>query len=178
MTQDPINLLQQMQQQSLATAPGLPDEIQAVEMWTGVGFRVGDIHLVTPLDHVTEVIQYPSLITHVPGAKRWVKGATNVRGNIVPIIDLSDFYSKEPIFIDSRVRLVIIDLEGIECGLLVNEVFGLRHFDEEQEKQKVTGIDDPVMAQVQMAFLRDNVLWGVYDMYTLIQNESFRHVHA
>lgn len=177
MTQDPLNLLQQMQQDSLATAPGLPEEIQAVEMWTGVGFRVGDVHLVSPLDSVTEVITYP-VVTPVPNTKEWVKGAINVRGNIVPVIDLANFYGKEPIFLDDRVRLIIIDLEGIGSALLVNEVYGLRHFDEEQERQKVTGIDDPVMAQANSAFLRDNILWGVYDMHTLVNNEAFRHVHT
>ncbi len=177
MTQDPLNLLQQMQQDSLATAPGLPEEIQAVEMWTGVGFRVGDIRLVTPLDNVTEVIRYPA-VTPVPNTRNWVKGATNVRGNILPVIDLAGFYGKESTFVDDTARLMIIDLDGVNSGLLVSEVYGLRHFDEEQERQKVTGIDDPVMAQAHSAFLRDNVLWGVYDMHALVSNETFRHVHS
>jgi twitching motility protein PilI len=62
--------------------------------------------------------------------------------------------------------------------LLVNEVVGLRHFDEEQERQDVTGLDDPAMAHVRGAFLRDNVLWGVFDMHSLAQSEAFRHVAA
>lgn len=176
MTQDPLNLLQQMQQDSLATAPGLPEEIQAVDLWTGVGFRVGDVRLVTPLNNITEVIQYPA-VAHVPNTKAWVKGATNVRSNILPVIDLAHFYGNEPIFIDDRVRLMIVSIDDVECALLVNEVYGLRHFDEEQEKQKVTGVDDPIMSQTQSAFLRDNVLWGVYDIHALINSDAFRHVH-
>ena len=44
--QDPFELLRKMQQESLENAPGLPQEIEATKLWSGVGFRIGDMMLV------------------------------------------------------------------------------------------------------------------------------------
>ena len=85
---------------------------------------------------------------------------------------------KEPVRLDERARLLILNIPGLSTALLVNEVVGLRHFDEEQEKQDISGLDDPALAHVSAAFLRDSVLWGVFDMYSLAESEPFRHVGA
>ena len=66
---DPLALLQQMQEHSRRTAPGLPEQVQAAPLWSGLGFRVADLQLVTPLDHVSEVLPCP-VVTLVPGTKR------------------------------------------------------------------------------------------------------------
>jgi twitching motility protein PilI len=174
---DPLALLQKMQEHSRRTAPGLPEQVQAAPLWSGLGFRVADLQMVTPLDHIAEVLPPPPA-TPVPGTRKWLKGIANVRGTLVTIVDLPQFFGKEPVRIDERSRLLILNIPGLSTALLVNEVVGLRHFDEEQERQDVTGLDDPAMAHVRGAFLRDNVLWGVFDMHSLAQSEAFRHVAA
>ena len=172
---DPLALLQQMQEHSRHTAPGLPEQVQAAPLWSGLGFRVANLQLVTPLDHVSEVLPCPP-VTPVPGTKHWLKGIANVRGTLVTIIDLPEFFGKEPVRLDDRSRLLILNIPGLSTALLVNEVVGLRHFDEEQEKRDISGMDDPALAHVSGAFLRDNVLWGVFDMGSLAESEAFRHV--
>jgi len=172
---DPLALLQQMQAHSRRTAPGLPEQVQAAPLWSGLGFRVADLQLVAPLDHVSEVLPCPT-VTLVPGTKRWLKGIANVRGTLVTIVDLPEFFGKDPVRLDDRSRLLILNISGLSTALLVNEVVGLRHFDEEQEKQDISGLDDPALAHVSGAFLRDNVLWGVFDMNSLAESEAFRHV--
>lgn len=174
---DPLVLLQKMQEHSRRTAPGLPEQVQAAPLWSGLGFRVADLQMVTPLDHVSEVLPPPP-VTPVPGTKKWLKGIANVRGTLVTIIDLAQFFGKEPVRIDDRTRLLILNVPGLSSALLVHEVVGLRHFDEEQERQDVTVVDDPAMAHVKTGFLRENVLWGVFDMHSLTQSEAFRHVAA
>jgi len=172
---DPLALLQQMQEHSRRTAPGLPEQVQAAPLWSGLGFRVADLQLVTPLDHVSEVLPCPP-VTLVTGTKRWLKGISNVRGTLVTIVDLPEFFGKEPVRLDDRSRLLILNIPGLSTALLVNEVVGLRHFDEEQEKQDISGLDDPALVHVSAAFLRENVLWGVFDMSSLAASEAFRHV--
>lgn len=174
---DPLVLLQKMQEHSRRTAPGLPEQVQAAPLWSGLGFRVADLQLVTPLDQVAEVLPPPP-VTPVPGTRKWLKGIANVRGTLITIVDLPQFFGKEPVRIDDRTRLLILNIPGLSSALLVHEVVGLRHFDEEQERQDVTVVDDPAMAHVKTGFLRENVLWGVFDMHSLTQSEAFRHVAA
>jgi twitching motility protein PilI len=175
--QDPFELLRRMQQESLDRPHGLPQETEAAVLWSGVGFRLGDMRLVTPLDHVLEVLPPPSL-TPVPGTKGWLKGVANVRGNLITIVDLPEYFGKPSVFLDDMARLLIMNIPGLNTGLLVNEVLGLRHFDEELEKQDLSGLDDPVLVHLNGAFLRDNVLWGVFDMKSLADSLSFKHVAA
>jgi twitching motility protein PilI len=175
--QDPIAALERMQQASVQSGRSLPQKTEVAVLWSGVGFRLGEMYLVTPLDHVLEVLPCPPA-TKVPGVKPWVKGIANVRGTLVTIVDLPEYFGKPPVFMDDRARLMILNIPGLHTGVLVNEVLGLRHFDEEIERQDLSGLDDPVLAHLDGAFLRDNVLWGVFDMKSLAESPTFRHVAA
>lgn len=175
--QDPLALLRKIQQESIQNAPGLPQEVQAATLWSGVAFRLADLQLVTQLDEVLEVLPCPEY-TWVPGTKSWVKGVANVRGNLITIVDLAEYFGKTPVHLDDRARLVVMNIPGLHTGLLVNDVQGLRHFDEENERQKLPDMDDPVMAHMNGAFVRDDVLWGVFDMKSLAESDTFKHVAA
>lgn len=175
--QDPIALLRQMERASMEHAPSLPEETKGPVLWSGVGFRLADLHLVTPLGQISEVLPCPSM-TPVPGTKSWVKGVANVRGNLLTIIDMAAYFDKEPIPQSEESRLLVMNVEGFSTGLLVDEVLGLRHFDEDLERQDTSLVDDPVVPHLQGAFLRDNVLWGIFDMQSLASSASFMHVAA
>lgn len=174
---NPLDLLQKMQQQSLAGMPALPEEEKFAELWSGVGFRLGDMHLLAPLEQVAEVLHCPDY-TAVPGTRAWLKGVANVRGNLVTIVDLPEFFGKKTVQQTENSRLLVMNVEGLNTALLVDEVFGLRHFDEQEEKQEIAGMDDPAGAYLSGAFLKDNVLWGVFDMKALAKSASFLHVAA
>ena len=175
--EDPLVLLRRIQQQSIDTAPGLPQEVQAATLWSGVAFRLADLRLVTALDEVLEVLPCPDY-TAVPNTRSWVKGVANVRGNLITIIDLAEYFGKPAVHLDENTRLLVMNVPGLHAGLLVHEVLGLRHFDEEAERQQLPGLDDPVMVHVKGAFLRDDVLWGEFDMKSLAESPTFRHVAA
>ncbi|HEX9627562.1 MAG TPA: chemotaxis protein CheW [Acidiferrobacterales bacterium] len=174
---DPLSLLHRMQQDSRVSAPGLPEQVQVATLWSGLGFRLADLQLVTPLNQVAEVLPV-SQLTLIPGTKRWLKGVANVRGNLYTIIDLPEYFGKDPVVPDEKTRLLIMNVPSLNAALLVNEVLGLRHFDEEQESQDLTGMDDPALAHMRGAFLRDGVLWGIFDMNSLAESASFQNVAA
>jgi twitching motility protein PilI len=172
---DPLALLKRMQQEGVQSAPGLPQEVEAAELWSGVGFRLADLMLVSPLDQVSEVLPCPS-ITLVPGTQPWLKGVANLRGTLMTIVDLPEYFGKPPVFVDDRARVMVMNVPGLNTAVMVNEVVGLRHFDEELERKDLTGLDDPVVPHLNGAFLREHVLWGIFDMKRLAENESFRRV--
>src|SRR5262245_40197057 len=126
-TENPFELLNRMQQAAVAETRALPQETETVVLWSGVAFRLGDMRLVTQLDQVLEVLPPPAM-TLVPGVKPWVKGIANVRGNLITIIDLAEFFGKTPVTHDLTARLMILNNPELHAGLLVNEVLGLRHF--------------------------------------------------
>lgn len=174
---DPLSLLHQMQQQSRSNSPGLPEQVQLATLWSGLGFRIADMQFVTPLDQISEVLHCPGM-TPVPGTKSWLKGIANVRGTLYTIVDLAEYFGKQPVEPDDKSRLLIMNIAGLNTALMVNEVLGLRHFDEEMERHNVAKADDPAMIHARGAFLRDEVLWGVFDMQSLAESAVFMNVAA
>ncbi|MBI3571869.1 MAG: purine-binding chemotaxis protein CheW [Gammaproteobacteria bacterium] len=161
----------------MSNAPGLPQEIETRTLWSGVAFRLGEMRLVAPLDQVLEVLPCPPM-TLVPNTKSWLKGVANVRGNLITIVDLPEYFGKSPVFVNDDARLMILNSPGLNTGVVVHEVLGLRHFDADLERQDLSGLDDPVLVHLNGAFLHDSVLWGVFDMKSLVDATSFRRVAA
>lgn len=171
---DPLELLQKMQRDSMARMPTLPQEEKAVDLWSGVGFRIGEMNLLAPLDLVSEILPVP-VITPVPGTKSWLKGIANVRGNLITIVDLPEFLEGKPLLVNDRTRLMVINVGEINTAVMVEDIYGMRHF-EESNRQHVGASDDMIGAFLGDAFLQNDVLWGVFDLRALATNTAFHDV--
>jgi twitching motility protein PilI len=174
---DPFLLLHEMEQASRASAPGLPQQTEVAAVWSGLGFRVADLRLVVPLDQVSEVVPFAGA-TVVPGAKRWLKGIANVRGDLLAIVDLADFLGREPVALDAECRLLVLNVPGLSSAVLVSEVLGLRHFYEDQDRVDTAQVDGVVRDYLQGAFAQHDILWGVFDVGRLGRSDAFRHAAA
>ncbi len=157
------------------------DGVAAAVQWSGIGFRAGAARLIAPLAQIAEVLPYPAL-TRVPGARSWVKGVANVRGNLVTVVDLPEFFGGAPVERDLRSRLIVINLPDVYCAVLVNEVLGMRQFDEETDAEIVDNGTNPASASTpgiaNRQFRREGVLWQEYDFRRLVASPGFQDVAA
>ena len=86
--------------------------------------------------HIREIIEYDNL-TVVPLMPDFISGVINLRGNVVPVVNLARRFGHEPKEIGSRTSIVIIDIkddegESVEVGIVVdvvNEVIELADSD-------------------------------------------------
>ncbi len=85
----------------------------------------------------------PAGMTRVPGAKPWIKGLANVRGQLLPIIDLRQFLGSGMTPITRNTRVMVVNHREIPAGLLVDEVLGFRRFAEGE----FTGDAPPTVAR-------------------------------
>jgi hypothetical protein len=101
----PFEALAEYERRSLAHVAGVPEQIDAPGLWRGIGFRIGTRYLVSSINEVNEILTFPSL-TLVPGTRHWLLGVANVRGNLVPLIDLKQYLEGERALLteSSRVR--------------------------------------------------------------------------
>src|SRR5262249_55047676 len=87
----PFHLLAELERRGRAVSAPLTHEGTAGREWVGVALRMaGDLYLVAR-EETREVLGVPTSMTRVPGAKAWIKGLANVRGQLLPIIDLRQF---------------------------------------------------------------------------------------
>ncbi len=107
--------------------PGSSSSNKLSHEWSGVTFRLGDFRLACNIDRIQEILT-PLTATPVPGAKPWILGLANVRGSLMTIIDLAWFLSGTPTVVTAHSRLLSTSLQKAPVGLLIDEVFGQRHF--------------------------------------------------
>ncbi len=171
----PLALLQDIEQRSLQNTHGLPQRVETRVLWHGIGFRIGDITLVAPLTQVNEILHYPKL-TLVPGTLGWVKGLANIRGTLLPVMDLRGFLRQSAISHDAHSRIMVIQQENLSVGLLVDEVLGLKHFDPQEAVTRVKKLNEAVKPYIQGAFFQSNQTWYVFNMASLVEDPQFLQV--
>ena len=73
-----------------------------------------------------EIVEY-SGVTKVPMMSSYVKGVTNIRGNIVPVIDLIDRFSLGETKVGDKTSIVVVnyekDDEKTQIGIMIDEVY-------------------------------------------------------
>ncbi|WJW75793.1 chemotaxis protein CheW [Thiohalobacter sp. IOR34] len=171
-TTDPLALLRDLERRCRSHARPLPSQVEIREDWLGIGFRVGDSRLVAPLDEVAEILTYPGF-SKVPGSKEWVRGIANVRGNLLPIMDLNGYLHGRPALPGRKTRVLVINHRGVFSGLVVDEVLGLKHFLPEQRIDEVEGVDDTLQPYLSHGFHNESGLWGVFSMRRLAETPQF-----
>lgn len=171
--QTPFELLAHFERACLAHTADTPEHVESLGLWRGIGFRVGRRAFVSGIGEINELLAVPAL-TNVPGTQPWLMGVANVRGNLVPAIDLGRFLFDERTPQSERMRLLLVRQHGGTVGLLVDEVFGQRTMD---EAQRGLGQEerDPRVAR----FVEENVTlgeqsFGLFSMSRLVRAPDFR----
>lgn len=74
---------------------------------------------------IKEIIEYLN-ITRVPMMQSFVKGITNIRGNIIPVVDLSERLGLGITTLDKKTCIVIVEVNGegqkFDMGILIDSI--------------------------------------------------------
>lgn len=84
-------------------------------------FLVGNESYGIEIKHVTEIIGIQE-ITEVPSMPDYVKGIINLRGKIIPVIEVRLRLKKKSIEYDDRTCIIVIDIRDISVGLIIDGV--------------------------------------------------------
>jgi twitching motility protein PilI len=171
-TSDPFELLQDLEKRTLESSSGLPTLDRVDEEWVGVGFRIGDSKLIAAMSDVKEILDLPE-ITNVPGVKSWVVGVANVRGSLLPIMDMKGFLLGEDIKQRNKGRVIVIDHKGFDTGLVVEEVYGMRHFREGDSTSDIPKVNESISPYIEGAFKQDEEHWPVFSFNEMTEDERF-----
>jgi twitching motility protein PilI len=169
----PFELLAYYERACLAHAAGAPEEVDAGGTWRGIGFRVGRRAFVSGIDEINELLAVPAL-THVPGTQPWLLGVANVRGNLVPAVDLRRFLFDERTPVSERTRLLLVRQHGGAVGLLVDEVYGQRTMDEGGQGEGEPEADPRVARFVTGNVELGGQPFGMFSMGRLVRAPDFR----
>jgi twitching motility protein PilI len=174
----PFELLAELERRGRAVSAQVSPEGAAGREWVGVALRMaGDLYLVAR-EETREVLGVPTSMTRVPGAKAWIKGLANVRGQLLPIIDLRQFLGSGMTPLTRNTRIIVVNHREIPAGLLVDEVLGFRRFAEGE----FSGDAPPTVARCERylagAFRRANETWPVLTLRAILESTSFSEAAA
>ncbi len=71
--------------------------------------------------HVTEIVGLQN-ITEVPDMPEFVKGVVNLRGQVIPVIDVRLRFHMEPKEYDERTCIIVLSIRDVQIGLVVDTV--------------------------------------------------------
>jgi len=171
----PFALLQDIAQRCRSHAADLPSQTEAVEYWRGVGFILAGKRYVAPMSDIGEILTAPKL-TPIPGVKHWVQGVANVRGRLVPIMDLASFLGGRATSQRTK-RTLIVEKGDFLNGLVVDALLGLQHFSLDSMVDS-SSIDIPERAIpfVSGIFQRDGEQWPVFSFDALVKDEHYMDI--
>lgn len=107
-------------------------------------FNLGEEVFGLEIRYVTEIIGMQP-ITKVPEVPSFIKGIINLRGKIIPVIDMRIKFRKEPISYTDRTCIIVIDTQEIMVGLIVDSVAEVINIAEENivpPPDQKTGMDN------------------------------------
>ncbi len=169
---DPFDLLLDIEQRCKTNAAHLTEKNVKDEEWVGVGFRIGEDKLLANMDEVKEILDLPEY-TSVPGVRSWVVGVANVRGNLLPILDMKGYMLGEDIKQRRKGRVIVIEYKGFNTGLVVEEVYGMRHFQVKDQVEAGPDMHEQISPYVEKAFEQDAERWPVFSFAQMAKDERF-----
>lgn len=177
---DPFAILLDYEQRSLAHVAGLPEQLDAPGLWRGIGYRIGQRRFASSFDEVVEVLPMPQ-VTPVPGAQSWMLGVANVRGNLLPTVDLKQFLEGERTVLHAGQRVLLVRQPGGDVAVTIDELYGQRSF---LDEQRVDIEADAPLAQgryghfLDRAYRSNDTDWGVFSLDRLARTPEFRQAAA
>jgi len=144
---------------------GVVDKTLAERYYT---FGNSGLNILIPNDVSSEVIEQSS-IHQIPLAPDWLLGACNVRGDIVPVIDLSQIIGNKKTEISSKYsRILILGSAGNFVGMLVDELPKPVQFKKNQQISEFSKIPDVLKPYISVAYKKYSKQWLCIDFQSLI----------
>ncbi len=139
-----------------------------------LGVLVGNRRCLIDLPQTGEIVSVGA-ITKVPLTQPWFLGLTNIRGNLISVVDFAQFLGDPATAIDKQSRIIALAPSlGLNGGLLVSQVLGLRNLaDMQPQLEQPDGTQE---WQLQCYLDADQGSWQLIDLDAIARNQQFLHV--
>jgi twitching motility protein PilI len=169
----PFELLVEMERRAREAVAAREGADTSAEEWVGIGFRLGAESFVAARGDVREVIPVPEPLARVPGAKPWLRGIANVRGQLLTIVDLKAFLGGGSSAPDRRSRVLVLAGRDVPTALIVDEVLGFRRFTEDEFAEDAPATVARCEHYLTGGYRRGSEVWPRFSLLKLLDDETF-----
>ena len=96
-----------------------------------LAFVIEDEQYAVEVSSIKEIIGVVP-ITVVPQAEKYIKGIINLRGDIIPVIDMRTRFMKPEVEYDDQTCIVVVLYQEYILGLIVDQIIGVYTLDEDK----------------------------------------------
>lgn len=93
-------------------------------------FGLGKEEFGIEIKHVREIIGIQS-ISDIPEVPDYIRGVINLRGQVIPVMDVRARFKKEVLDYNERTCIIVVDIESISVGIIVDKVLEVLSIEEE-----------------------------------------------
>ncbi|NMB98231.1 MAG: chemotaxis protein CheW [Clostridiaceae bacterium] len=111
-----------------------------------LSFVIGDQEYGIDISYITTIIENKFLITRVPGAPEYIKGVINLRGDIVPIMELRRKLKLPCVEDTPDTKVIVIDFQEILLGIKVDQVNEVIEISD-SSVETISGISDDEISE-------------------------------
>ena len=84
-------------------------------------FKSGNEYFGLEIQYVNEIIQLQA-ITAIPETEDYIKGLINLRGKVIPVVDVRLRFKQEPFEYNDRTCIIVINIKSMVVGLIVEKI--------------------------------------------------------
>jgi len=177
LVKQPFELLREIERRSAQAQTGDAGGAPQAE-WVGVGFRLGEEQFVSSRDQVREVLMLPDAMSRVPGAKRWLLGIANLRGHLLPLIDVKLLLGSGRTTLRRTTRVISVNHREVPAGLVVDEVLGFRRFMDHEHSDETPETIVRCDRFVAGGYQRNEEAWPIFNLFDLVESNLFLQAAA
>jgi len=175
---EPFALLLEIERRAKDAIASRQGKDESVEEWIGVAFRLGAEKYVTARPDVREILPAPEQVTRIPGAKPWLRGIANVRGQLLTIVDLKAFLGAGPSHADRKARMLLLAGREVPTAVIVDEVLGFRRFATTDFSDQAPMTEIRCEHYLTGSWRLDGDSFPLFDMGRLLADPSFLNAGA
>ena len=173
LAEQPFELLVEIERRARAAIAAREGAPEASDEWVGIGFRLGAERFVTSRADVREVLPIPEQVTRVPGAKPWLRGIANLRGQLLTVVDLKSFLGAGAPAADRQARVLVVASREVPTGLIVDEVVGFRRFGSADYREETGPSVIRCEHYLEGSYRRGQELWPKFSLLKLLEDPLF-----
>lgn len=99
-----------------------PEELHDGNIVQLVSFMLDDVEYGVDILSVHEILRFPEM-TRLPNTPPFIKGVINLRGNVIPVVDMRIRFGFPEGSITDLTRIIVVETGGKQVGILVDNVY-------------------------------------------------------
>lgn len=143
-----------------------------------VVFKLANEHYGVDIARVESIIKMQA-ITAVPHAPRFVEGVTNLRGTVLPVVDMRRRFGLPAEEDTKDTRIIVVEIEGITVGMIVDAVYEVMRVpveDIEPPAPMITTVDSAFIVGIAKVENRLIILLDLAKVLTIQEQSELKAV--